>query len=92
MAIARALIHHPRLLVCDEPTSALDHETGKRVMEALKSLAVSQDRALIIVTHDARIFEFADRIAYMDDGRIVNIKANNYHYGKMLNKLSMSTG
>jgi putative ABC transport system ATP-binding protein len=78
VAIARALVHHPRLVVCDEPTSALDHQTGKRVMEALKNLAVSQDRALIIVTHDARIFEFADRIAHMDDGRIVNIKANNY--------------
>jgi putative ABC transport system ATP-binding protein len=80
VAIARALVHHPRLVVCDEPTSALDHQTGRRVMEALKSLAVSQDRALIIVTHDARIFEFADRIAHMDDGRIVDIKTNNYHY------------
>jgi len=79
VAIARALVHNPRLVVCDEPTSALDHQTGKRVMEALKSLAVSQDRALIIVTHDARIFEFADRIAQMDDGRIVNIKDNNLH-------------
>ena len=79
VAIARALVHNPRLVVCDEPTSALDHQTGRRVMEALKSLAVSQDRALIIVTHDARIFEFADRIAHMDDGRIVNIKDNNYH-------------
>ena len=79
VAIARALVHNPRLVVCDEPTSALDHQTGRRVMEALKSLAVSQDRALIIVTHDARIFEFADRIAQMDDGRIVNIKDNNYH-------------
>jgi putative ABC transport system ATP-binding protein len=79
VAIARALVHNPRLLVCDEPTSALDHQTGRRVLEALKSLAVSQDRALIIVTHDARIFEFADRIAHMDDGRIVNIKDNNFH-------------
>jgi putative ABC transport system ATP-binding protein len=73
VAIARALVHHPRLVVCDEPTSALDHQTGRRVMEALKSLAVSRDRALVIVTHDARIFEFADRIAHMDDGRIEKI-------------------
>lgn len=79
VAIARALVHNPRLVVCDEPTSALDHQTGKRVLEALKSLAVGQDRALIIVTHDARIFEFADRIAHMDDGRIVNIETNNWH-------------
>jgi len=79
VAIARALVHNPRLVVCDEPTSALDHQTGRHVMEALKSLAVSQDRALIIVTHDARIFEFADRIAHMDDGRILDIEANHKH-------------
>jgi putative ABC transport system ATP-binding protein len=77
VAIARALVHHPRLVVCDEPTSALDHQTGRRVMETLKNLAVSQDRALVIVTHDARIFEFADRIAQMDDGRIDKIETNN---------------
>jgi len=73
VAIARALVHNPRLVVCDEPTSALDHQTGKQVMDVLRSLAVTGDRALIIVTHDARIFEFADRIAKMDDGRIEKI-------------------
>lgn len=73
VAIARALVHGPKLVVCDEPTSALDHETGFKVMETLKQLAVGQDRALVIVTHDARIFSFADRIAHMDDGRIVHI-------------------
>ncbi|HEX8523031.1 MAG TPA: ABC transporter ATP-binding protein [Tepidisphaeraceae bacterium] len=71
VAIARSLVHDPKLIVCDEPTSALDHETGHRVMEMLKDVALKQDRALIIVTHDARIFSFADRIAKMDDGRIV---------------------
>ncbi|MGZ8096444.1 MAG: ABC transporter ATP-binding protein, partial [Methylosarcina sp.] len=70
VAIARALIHDPRLIVCDEPTSALDHETGHQVMEILKTVAQHKDRALVIVTHDARIFGFADRIAKMDDGRI----------------------
>src|SRR5688572_21651006 len=69
VAIGRALVHDPKLIVCDEPTSALDHETGARVMEMLKRMAVGKDRALVIVTHDARIFEFADRIAKMDDGR-----------------------
>jgi putative ABC transport system ATP-binding protein len=73
VAIARALVHDPKLIVCDEPTSALDHETGIRVMELLKRMAVGKDRALVIVTHDARIFEFADRIAKMDDGRVVKI-------------------
>lgn len=63
VAIARALVHNPRLIVCDEPTSALDAETGRNVMELMRRLAVGKDRALIIATHDARIFEFADRIA-----------------------------
>jgi putative ABC transport system ATP-binding protein len=73
VAIARALVHDPQLIVCDEPTSALDADTGHKVMELLGSIAVGVDRALIIVTHDARIFEFADRIAVMDDGRIKSI-------------------
>jgi putative ABC transport system ATP-binding protein len=73
VAIARALVHDPGLVVCDEPTSALDHETGRRVMEVLTRVAVGRDRALVIVTHDARIFEYADRIAHMDDGRIVRV-------------------
>ncbi|NDY57712.1 ABC transporter ATP-binding protein [Desulfovibrio sulfodismutans] len=70
VAIARALVHDPGLVVCDEPTSALDHATGARVMGALKSLAVRDNRALVIVTHDSRIFPYADRIAHMDDGVI----------------------
>jgi len=74
VAIARALIHSPRLIVCDEPTSSLDHETGRNVMTLLKEVAMHKDRALVIVTHDARIFDFADRIAEMDDGHIVEVK------------------
>ncbi len=73
VAIARALIHQPRLIVCDEPTSALDSETGRRVMELMRELALQTDRAVIVVTHDARIFDFADRIAYMNDGRITSV-------------------
>lgn len=73
VALARALVHEPRLIVCDEPTAALDHETGHGVMDLLKRVAVRPDRAVVVVTHDARVFEFADRIAYMDDGRIVKI-------------------
>ncbi len=73
VAIARALVHDPKLIVCDEPTSALDHETGHRVMELLKDVALKEDRSLVIVTHDARIFEFADRIAQMDDGRVLRV-------------------
>ncbi len=73
VAIARALVHNPKLIVCDEPTSALDHETGHTVMELLKDVALQKDRSLVIVTHDARIFNFADRIAEMDDGQIVKV-------------------
>ena len=73
-ALARALIHGPRLIVCDEPTSALDGQTGYAVMELLSATAVRPDRAVIIVTHDSRIFDFADQIAHMDDGRIVSLE------------------
>jgi len=79
VAIARALVHNPRLIVCDEPTSALDHQTGIHVIELLKSVAVASDRALIIVTHDARIFDYADRIAEMDDGRIDSVTVVTQH-------------
>jgi len=76
VAIARALIHKPKLIVCDEPTSNLDHVTGHSVMELLRNVARSPDRALIVVTHDPRIFEFADRIVRMDDGKIIEIVDN----------------
>jgi putative ABC transport system ATP-binding protein len=74
VAIARALIHHPQLLVCDEPTSALDARTGHTILELLRRIAIEGDRAVVIVTHDSRIFEFADTIARMDDGRIVSLE------------------
>lgn len=76
VALARALVHEPKLIVCDEPTSALDGRTGHTVMKLLSATAVRPDRAVIIVTHDARIFDFADQIAHMDDGRIVNLEGN----------------
>ena len=73
VAIARALVHSPKLVLCDEPTSNLDRETGYVMMEILRNVARSPYRALVVVTHDSRIFEFGDRIARMDDGRIVEI-------------------
>jgi len=75
VAIARALIHEPRLLVCDEPTAALDAESGHAVMELLRQAAVREDRAVVVVTHDSRVFPFGDRIAYMDDGRITKTES-----------------
>jgi len=76
VAFARALIHEPRLIVCDEPTSALDQNTGHHVMELLRAIAVRPNRAVLVVTHDNRIFDFADRIAHMNDGLITDIETN----------------
>lgn len=78
VAFARALIHEPRLLVCDEPTSALDAETGHYVMELLRKSAVRPDRAVLVVTHDNRIYNFADRIAHMNDGLITHVETKQY--------------
>jgi len=72
VAIARALVHEPRLVVCDEPTAALDARSGRRVMDLLREVAVSEDRACIIVTHDNRIFDLADRILVLEDGRVTH--------------------
>jgi putative ABC transport system ATP-binding protein len=77
VALARALVHEPRLIVCDEPTAALDHATGESVMELLAGSAVHPGRAVIVVTHDNRVFHFADAIAQMDDGRITHIEQKN---------------
>lgn len=73
VAVARALVHEPRILVCDEPTSALDEKTGDRLMQLLRDIALRDGRALVIVTHDSRIFKYADRIATMNDGQIVGM-------------------
>jgi putative ABC transport system ATP-binding protein len=74
VAIARALVHSPRLVICDEPTASLDAEAGHTVMELLREVALAPDRSVIIVTHDTRIFEFADVIHQMSDGRIERIE------------------
>ncbi len=74
VAIARALVHSPRLVVCDEPTSALDHETGGKIMQLLRDLNQQFQTTFIVVTHDSRIFEYAHRIALMDDGKILRVE------------------
>jgi putative ABC transport system ATP-binding protein len=74
VAIARALVHDPKVVVCDEPTSALDAKTGHEIMNLLRSIAMEHDRAVIVVTHDPRVYEFGDRIARMEDGMIVGVE------------------
>ena len=70
VAIARALAHEPKVVVCDEPTASLDATSGQSVMEILRTIALEPGRAVIVVTHDNRIFHFADRIFHMSDGSI----------------------
>lgn len=78
VAIARALVHEPPLVICDEPTAALDAKNGEIVLELFRGVARSPDRAVIIVTHDNRIFSYADRIARMDDGEIVEVHEQDH--------------
>jgi putative ABC transport system ATP-binding protein len=70
VAIARALAAHPRLLLADEPTAALDSRTGRDVVDLLKRLAREQSCAVLMVTHDPRILDVADRLVEMEDGRL----------------------
>ncbi len=76
IAIARALVHGPALVVCDEPTAALDAAAGRRVMELLSGAAASPDSAVLVVTHDDRIFPFANVIYEMEDGRLAGVRAS----------------
>jgi putative ABC transport system ATP-binding protein len=75
VAIARALVHDPALIVCDEPTSALDSVTGHQVMDLLRDTSRGSKRTVIVVTHDPRIYHYADRVAEMEDGRILRVTA-----------------
>ena len=68
LAIARALAGSPRVILADEPTAALDSENGRQVMELMHSLAKSGDKAVVVVTHDPRTVDFADRIVTIEDG------------------------
>jgi putative ABC transport system ATP-binding protein len=72
VAIARALISHPKLVLADEPTAALDSKTGRDIVELLQQLSRKQGCAILMVTHDNRILDVADRRIYMEDGRLLH--------------------
>jgi putative ABC transport system ATP-binding protein len=74
VAIARAIASSPDILIFDEPTASLDGDTGRRIVEFVKDNILNGNRCIIIVTHDSRIFEYADRIMKMEDGRITDIE------------------
>jgi putative ABC transport system ATP-binding protein len=73
VAIARAVVARPDFLILDEPTASLDGETGRRIIELVRREMLTGNRCILIVTHDARIFEFADRILHMEDGRLIQV-------------------
>lgn len=84
VAIARSIVHKPKIIICDEPTSSLDHETGTKVIQLMRELVVKEDRTLIIVTHDNRIYSFADKIAFISDGTVEKIVDAKSALGTML--------
>jgi putative ABC transport system ATP-binding protein len=71
VAIARALVSHPKIILADEPTAALDKQSGREVVTLMQKLAKEQGCTILMVTHDNRILDVADRIVYMEDGKLV---------------------
>jgi putative ABC transport system ATP-binding protein len=78
VAIARGIVHNPKLLVCDEPTSAIDAKAGHTIMELIRKLALEPDRITLVVTHDQRVYGFADRIVSLEDGRVSGEERPNH--------------
>jgi putative ABC transport system ATP-binding protein len=74
VAIARALVGQPDLLVLDEPTASLDGDTGRRILQFIREQVLTPERCILVVTHDARIFDYADRIMHMEDGKVVGFE------------------
>ncbi len=74
VAIARAIVSRPEILILDEPTASLDGDTGRTILHFVRKDLLSDKRCIVIVTHDSRIYEFADRILRMEDGRIAGVE------------------
>ncbi|HTT84196.1 MAG TPA: ABC transporter ATP-binding protein [Rhizomicrobium sp.] len=79
VAIARAMVSRPDILIFDEPTASLDGDTGRLIISFVREHILSDKRCIVIVTHDSRIFEFADRILKMEDGRVMGAMKGNFH-------------
>jgi len=89
IGIARALVHHPSIILADEPTASLDKHSGRDVVELIRRLAKEEGAAVVLVTHDNRILDIADRILHLEDGRIQNlVAAVGEETGRMLNVLA----
>ncbi len=78
VAIARALVCHPKLVLADEPTAALDSKSGREIVKLMQQLVKEQGCAVLMVTHDNRILDIADRIVHMEDGQLVTAYRSTY--------------
>lgn len=74
VAIARAMVSQPDILIMDEPTASLDGETGRTIVNFVHTNLLNENRCIVVVTHDSRIYEFADRMLYMEDGRLIGME------------------
>jgi putative ABC transport system ATP-binding protein len=81
VAIARAIVGGPDLLILDEPTASLDGDTGRQILKFIKDNILNEKRCIVVVTHDSRIYEFADRILRMEDGRLTTSENHSVESG-----------